>query len=89
MFAGASECLPSADKWLLHIYCNCILFANTSLERYAFRKQQFSTDIVLKNSKFGLKVLYTLIMNIILVAFAFRPVTIVLYTLSCINNIER
>ena len=36
-FAGASEYLPSADKWLLHIYC--ILFANTSLERYVLRKQ--------------------------------------------------
>ena len=41
-----------------------------------------------KNSKFALKVYYTLIMNIMLVAFAFRPLTIVLYTLSCINNIE-
>ena len=36
-FAGASEYLPSADKWLLHIYY--ILFANTSLERYVLRKQ--------------------------------------------------
>ena len=41
-----------------------------------------------KNSKFALKVYYTLIMNIMLVAFAFRLLTIVLYTLSCINNIE-
>ena len=72
----------------LTVYCNCILFANTSLERYAFRKQQFSTCIVHKNSKFGLKVLYTLIMNKMPLAFAFRPVTIVLFTLSCINNIE-
>ena len=37
VFAGASEYLPSADKWLLHIYC--ILFANTSIERYVLRKQ--------------------------------------------------
>ena len=50
--------------------------------------KQFSIDIVHKNSKFGLKVLYTLIMNKMPVAFAFRPVTIVLYTLACINNIE-
>ena len=37
VFAGDSEYLPSADKLLLHIYC--ILFANTSLERYVLRKQ--------------------------------------------------
>ena len=31
---------------------------------------------------------YTLIMNKMFVAIAFRPLTIVLYTLSSINNIE-
>ena len=48
VFAGSSEYLPSADKWLLHIYC--ILFAKTSLERYVLRKQTIaqilSTKIV-------------------------------------------
>ena len=39
-------------------------------------------------SHIALKVHYTLIINKILVAFTFRPLTIVLYTLSCINNIE-
>ena len=29
MFAGASEYLPSADMWLLHIYC--IVFPNNRL----------------------------------------------------------
>ena len=48
----------------------------------------FSTDIVFTNSKFALKVHYTLIMNKRWVAFAFKPLTFVLYTLSCINNIE-
>ena len=32
VFTGASDYLPSADKWLLHIYY--ILFANTLRERY-------------------------------------------------------
>ena len=41
-----------------------------------------------KNIKFALKVHYTLLMNKMVVGFAFRPLTIVLYTLSCINNIE-
>ena len=41
-----------------------------------------------KSSKFASKVHYTLIVNKMLVAFAFRPLTIVLYMLSCINNIE-
>ena len=42
-----------------------------------------------KNSKFALKVHYTLNMNKILVSFAFRPLTVVLYMLSCIKkNIE-
>ena len=82
MFADADEYLPSADKWVLHIYC--ILFTNTSLERYVLRKK----TVVHKNSKFPLKVHYTLIKNKMLVAFAFRSSTILLYTLSCINNIE-
>ena len=44
--------------------------------------------IVHKSSKFALKVHYTLIMNKMIVAFSFRPLTIFGYTLSCINNIE-
>ena len=44
--------------------------------------------VVHKNSQFPLKVHYTLIKNKMLVAFAFRSSTILLYTLSCINNVE-
>ena len=36
-FAGASDYLPSAYKWLLHL--DCILFAITSQERYLLWKQ--------------------------------------------------
>ena len=36
-FVGTSDYLPSADKWLLYIYC--IILANTLQERYSFRKQ--------------------------------------------------
>ena len=46
------------------------------------------TNNLHKNDKFTLKVHYTIIMNKMLVALAFRQLTIVLYTLSCINNIE-
>ena len=59
VFAGDCEYLPSAEKWLLHLYC--ILFANTLLERYVLRYKQFSTDIMHQNSKFELKMHYTLI----------------------------
>ena len=48
--------------------------------------KQFSTDIVHKNSKFAVIVQDTLIMNKMLVAFASRPLTNVLYTLSCIKK---
>ena len=40
------------------------------------------------NSKFAFKEHCTLIINKMLVAFAFRSLTIVLYALSCINNID-
>ena len=50
--------------------------------------KQFSTDIVHTNSKFSLKVHYTLIMNKIRVTFAFRPLPIMLYTLFCLNYIK-
>ena len=45
-------------------------------------------QVVHKYSQFPLKVHYTLIKNKMLVALAFRSSTILLYTLSCINNIE-
>ena len=37
VFVGTSGYLPSADKWLLYIYC--IILANTLQERYSLRKQ--------------------------------------------------
>ena len=48
--------------------------------------KQFSTAIEHKSSKFASKVHYTLIMNKMIVVFAFRPLTIVLYTLSYIRG---
>ena len=35
VFVGTSDYLPSADKWLLYIYC--IILANTLRERYKER----------------------------------------------------
>ena len=37
VFIGNSDYLPSADKWLLYIYC--IILANTLREQYLLTKQ--------------------------------------------------
>ena len=68
VFVGTSDYLPSADKWLLYIYC--IILANTLRERYSLR--------ILCTCKHEKRI--TLIMNKMLVAFAFRPLAVFIHT---------
>ena len=78
MFAGARDYLPSADKWLLHIHffvCKHLTRAICNVKTTSLA-QILCTQIV---SAF--KVHYTLIMNNMRVAFVFRPLTFMLYTL--------
>ena len=37
VFVGTSDHLPSADKWLLYIYC--IILANPLQKQYSLKKQ--------------------------------------------------
>ena len=73
VFVGTSDYLPSADKWLLYIYC--IILANTLRERYSLKTNSLAQ--ILCTCKHEKRI--TLIMNKMLVAFAFRPLAVFIH----------
>ena len=73
VFVATSDYLPSADKWLLYIYC--IILANTT--RAIFAEESNSLAQILCTCKHEKRI--TLIMNKMLVAFAFRPLAVFIH----------
>ena len=73
-FVGTSDYLPSAYKWLLYIYC--IFFIKHST-RVIFIEETNSLAHILCTCKHEKRI--TLIMNKMLVAFAFRPLAVYIH----------
>ena len=73
VFVGTSDYLPSADKWLLYIYC---IFSK-HFTRAIFVEETNSLAQILCTCKHEKRI--TLIMNKMLVAFAFRPLAVFIH----------
>ena len=74
VFVGTSDYLPSADKWLLYIYC---IFFSKHFTRAIFVEETNSLAQILCTCKHEKRI--TLIMNKMLVAFAFRPLAVFIH----------
>ena len=76
VFAGTSDYLPSADKWLSYIYCILHYFSK-HFTRAMFIEETNSLAQILCTCKHEKRI--TLIMNKMLVAFAFRPLAVFIH----------
>ena len=73
VFVGTSDYLPSADKWLLYI----LHYFSKHFTRAIFIEETNSLAQILCTCKHENRI--TLIMNKMVVAFAFRPLTVFIH----------
>ena len=75
VFVGASDYLPSADKWLLYIYI--LHYFSKHSTRAIFIVEINSLAQILCTCKHEKRI--TLILNKMLVAFTFRPLAVFIH----------
>ena len=73
VFVGTSDYLPSADKWLLYMYCIILV----TLYESDIQEETNSLAQIVCTCRHEKRI--TLIMNKMLVAFTFRPLAVFIH----------